>query len=156
MPLPNWPPSALKSCWHPAQHAKALVYSLGKLSTPNPSLPWHQPGFQWLAQETWMLALWRPTAAKGSAMGTRVRRKRRRRKGRGYCLGQQQTAVVCKTLIWSSGHLVWLTLIYILTLFFRCITYRNVWCALLSKIGRQAYNICFSFLFLISEVLWEI
>lgn len=31
--------------------------------------------------------------------------------------GQQWTAMVCKTLIWLSGHLVWLTLTYILTLF---------------------------------------
>lgn len=89
--------------------------SLGKLSIPNPSLPWHQPGFQWLAQEVWMLALQRPTAAKGSAVGTRVRRKRE--EGKGLLPGTEWTAMVCKNLIRPSGHLLWLTLTYILTLF---------------------------------------
>lgn len=88
-------------------------YKLGNLSIPKSSRPWHQPGFWRLAQEPWMLALGRATLAKGSARGTRVRRKRRGRKGRDYCLGWQWTAMACKTLIWSSGHRVWATLTYI-------------------------------------------
>ena len=123
------------------------VYKLGNLSVPKPSLPWHQPGFRWLAQETWMLALGRATLAKGSAAGTRVRRKRRGRKGRDYCLGPQWTAMACKILIWSSGHRVWATLTYILTVFLRYITFRNVFCALLSKNDRQLYMFLFFHLY---------
>lgn len=84
----------------PSAACLSLVYKLGSLSLPKPSLPWHQPGFQWLARETWMLALGRATLPKGSATGTRVRRKRRGRKGRDYCLERQRTAMAA-TL--SSG-----------------------------------------------------
>lgn len=86
------------------QHSMPKLWSsLGKLSIPNPSLPWHQLGFQWLAQEVWMLALQRPTAAKWSAVRTRVRRKRE--EGKGLLPGTEWTAMVCKNLIWPSSHI---------------------------------------------------
>lgn len=85
-----------------------------------------------------MLALQRPTAAKGSARGTRVRKRGRGKKGTAVdSNGLQDPHLAVRPPSLAHPDLHFNTVL-------RHITYRNVFCALLSKTDRQAYVSLFS------------
>lgn len=141
---PSWPTAQCpQTPLAPSAERLSSVHKLDSLSVPKP--------FPSLASARFSVAgagdlrdvgIREGHTCKGECNRDQGEEEEEKEEGKGLLPG---TAMACETLIWSSGHQVWATLTRILTVFLRYITFRNVFCALLSKNDRQTYNICFFF-----------